>query len=131
MSDKKGKSTEPRFAAACRCDDVILVVYGAAAEEGPAVVIERHQERKLDVGGAISKFYPGGGFHILRPQWMGGRSPKSRRKEQNQLICDRGGSWSKNPKIRHIWKPPGIPGLFCCIGASSTSGSGNSDEADL
>ena len=106
MSDKKGKSTEPRFAAACRCDDVILVVYGAAAEEGPAVVIERHQERKLDVGGAISKFYPGGGFHILRPQWMGGRSPKSRQKEQNQLICDRGGKLVKKSENTSYMEAP-------------------------
>ena len=52
-----------------------------------------------------------GSFHILRPQWMGGAgSPKSIRKEQNQLICDsdkRGGGCQKIRKIcgRHIWKP--------------------------
>ena len=34
-------------------------------------------------------YIPGRGFHIWRPQWVGeGLSPKSRRKEQNQLICD-------------------------------------------
>ena len=50
--------------------------------------------------------YALGGFHIWRPQWVGG-SPKSRRKEQNQLICDsdKGGRGSKILRS-HIWKPP-------------------------
>ena len=47
-----------------------------------------------------------GSFHILRPQWMGGAgSPKSRRKEQNQLICDsdkRGGGVKKSEKFADV-----------------------------
>ena len=40
----------PRFAAACRGDDVILVVNGAATEEGPGRVLQRHHERELRHG---------------------------------------------------------------------------------
>ena len=51
-----------------------------------------------------------GGFHIWRPQWVGGRvSPKSRQKKQNQLICESDrGVCQQIQKIcrRHIWKPP-------------------------
>ena len=41
-----------------------------------------------------------GGFHIWRLQWKGGGgSPKSRRKEQNQQICDSDRGGPKNQKI--------------------------------
>ena len=42
-----------------------------------------------------------GGFHIWRPKWVGEGAPKSRQKEQNQLICDsdKGGG---GKKIAHV-----------------------------
>ena len=46
--------------------------------------------------------WPLGGFNIWQPQWVGGGgSPKSRWKEQNQLICDivTRGRGSTNPKM--------------------------------
>ena len=44
----------------------------------------------------------------VRSSWGG--SPKSRRKEQNQLFCDsdRGGKKKRKFCGRHIWKPPSL-----------------------
>ena len=59
----------------------------------------------------------GASIYDVHSRWGGGVSPKSRRKEQHQLICD-GDKDGRGKKIRnlcrcHIWKPPNLRRRFC------------------